>query len=169
LPKLRKDFYEDDSDVPNMLPEEVEMFRKVKNNVVVNYTFGGGEKDIPNPVQTFEQAFRPYPEILEKIYKQNFQFPSPIQCQAWPILLKGYDPIGNAQTGTGKTLTFLLPAPIHIDRQPIPTSERSGANVLVLAAKRQLVLQIEEDVKRYDYRGLKCVCVYMPGATGKDK
>ncbi|CAF4730237.1 unnamed protein product, partial [Rotaria magnacalcarata] len=44
--------------------------------------------------------------------------PSPIQCQAWPIALKGYDFIGIAQTGTGKTLAFLLPALIHIDNQP---------------------------------------------------
>jgi hypothetical protein len=75
-----------------------------------------GGNAIPNPVQTFEQAFRPYPEILEEICKQNFEVPTPIQCQAWPVLLKGYDLIGIAQTGTGKTLTFLLPALIHIDR-----------------------------------------------------
>lgn len=77
----------------------------------MDYVFDGGENAIPNPVQTFEQAFRPYPEILEEIYKQNFEVPSPIQSQGWPILLKGYDLIGIAQTGTGKTLyspSFLL-------------------------------------------------------------
>jgi len=73
----------------------------------VDYVFDGGGNEIPNPVQTFEQAFRPYPEILEEIYKQNFDIPSPVQCQAWPILLKGYDLIGIAQTGTGKTLSQL--------------------------------------------------------------
>ena len=39
--------------------------------------------------------------------------------QAWPILLKGQDLIGIAQTGTGKTLAFLLPALIHIENQPV--------------------------------------------------
>jgi hypothetical protein len=70
----------------------------------VAYVFEEGENAIPNPVQTFEQCFAPYPEILEEIYKQNFKVPSPIQCQAWPILLKGHDLIGIAQTGTGKIL-----------------------------------------------------------------
>jgi ATP-dependent RNA helicase DDX43 len=55
----------------------------------------------------------------------------------------------------GKTRTFTLPALIHIDGQPIPRSERGGANVLVLATGKRSVLQIEEDVKKYDYRGLK--------------
>lgn len=73
----------------------------------MNCELDGGGNAIPNPVQTFEQAFRPYPDILEEIYKQNFKFPSPIQCQAWPVLLKGYDLIGIAPTGTGKKLLQL--------------------------------------------------------------
>ena len=40
--------------------------------------------------------------------------PSPIQAQAWPYLLSGKDLIGIAQTGTGKTLAFLMPIFIHI-------------------------------------------------------
>lgn len=36
-----------------------------------------------------------------EIAKQGFEKPSPIQCQAWPILLSGIDMIGIAQTGTG--------------------------------------------------------------------
>jgi ATP-dependent RNA helicase DDX43 len=83
-------------------------YRKANNNIVVDYVFDGGGNAIPNPVQTFEQCFRSYPEILEEIYKQKFEFPSPIQCQAWPILLKGYDLIGIAQTGTGNILFKLL-------------------------------------------------------------
>jgi len=163
LPKLLKDFYEEDPDVADMSPEEVERFRKANNNIVVDYVFDSGGNAIPNPVQTFEQAFRPYPEILEEIYKQNFEVPSPIQCQAWPVLLKGYDLIGIAQTGTGKTLAFLLPALIHIDGQPVPRSQRRGANVLVLAPTRELALQIEKEVKKYNYRSIKCACVYGGG------
>jgi ATP-dependent RNA helicase DDX43 len=50
---------------------------------------------------------------------QGFSKPSPIQSQAWPYLLSGKDVIGIAQTGTGKTLAFLLPSFIHIDNQAI--------------------------------------------------
>lgn len=42
-----------------------------------------------------------------------------LQSQAWPIVLSGLDLIGIAQTGTGKTLSYLLPGFIHMDQQPV--------------------------------------------------
>lgn len=63
----------------------------------------GSEQPIPNPVQTFKQAFGPYPDIMKVIEQQGFLKPSPIQCQSWPILMQGLDMIGIAQTGTGNT------------------------------------------------------------------
>lgn len=63
--------------------------------------------------------------------------------------------IGIAQTGTGKTLAFLLPAMIHTEYQPTPRSERGGPNVLVLAPTRELALQIEKEVGKYSFRGMK--------------
>jgi len=59
----------------------------------------------------------------------------------------------------GKTLAFLLPALIHIDRQPIPRKQRRGANVLVLAPTRELALQIEKEVKKYNYRNIKWLVI----------
>lgn len=50
---------------------------------------------------------------------QGFKRPSPIQAQAWPYLMSGKDLIGIAQTGTGKTLAFLMPAFVHTDLQVI--------------------------------------------------
>lgn len=41
------------------------------------------------------------------------------QSQAWPVLLSGLDLIAIAQTGTGKTLAYLLPGFIHMDGQPV--------------------------------------------------
>ncbi|XP_063218394.1 probable ATP-dependent RNA helicase DDX43 [Bacillus rossius redtenbacheri] len=166
LPPLKKDFYVEDPDVANMSKEEVEMFRQQNNNISVGYALGESPDNmpVPNPVQTFEQCFRDYPEIMEQIRCQGFVKPSPIQCQAWPVLMKGLDLIGIAQTGTGKTLAFLLPAMIHIDNQPVPREERGGPNVLVLAPTRELALQIEGEVKKYHYRDIKCVCVYGGGS-----
>ena len=66
------------------------------------------------------QAFHRYPDIMATIQKQGFSKPSPIQAQAWPYLLSGKDLIGIAQTGTGKTLAFLMPIFIHIDLQTTP-------------------------------------------------
>ncbi|CAH2108974.1 unnamed protein product [Euphydryas editha] len=165
LPKIIKDFYKEDPAVSNMTPAEVTRWRLANHDIKVNRTFDDktGLRPIPNPVLTFEQAFKHYPEILGEIYKQGFKKPSPIQSQAWPILLRGDDMIGIAQTGTGKTLAFLLPALIHIDGQPTPREKREGPTVLILAPTRELALQIEKEVSKYQYRGIKSVCLYGGG------
>lgn len=66
----------------------------------------GSDKPIPNPVLTFEHAFGQYPEVMQTIRDQKFEKPSPIQCQAWPVIMSGEDMIGIAQTGTGKDEKF---------------------------------------------------------------
>lgn len=52
-------------------------------------------------------------------------------------------------------MAFLLPAMIHTEYQSIPRSERGGPNVLVLAPTRELALQIEKEVAKYSFRGMK--------------
>ncbi|KAL0129589.1 hypothetical protein PUN28_001690 [Cardiocondyla obscurior] len=167
LPPIIKNFYKEDPIVANMSASKVAHVRQTNNNIQVRYVFeneGSAEMKIPNPVETFEQAFQAYPDILTEIRKQKFVKPSPIQCQAWPILLSGQDLIGIAQTGTGKTLAFLLPALIHIDGQVTPRDERPGPNILVMAPTRELALQIEKEVGKYSYHGIKAVCVYGGGS-----
>ncbi|XP_058813426.1 probable ATP-dependent RNA helicase DDX43 [Topomyia yanbarensis] len=165
-PPLVKNFYKELPVVANMSPDEVNEFRKNNNNIVVDRTFKDPEKPsapIPNPVQSFEEAFYEYPDMLAELAKQKFVKPSPIQSQAWPVLLKGEDLIGIAQTGTGKTLAFLLPAFIHIEGQPVPRGERGGPNVLVMAPTRELALQIEKEVFKYQFRGIRAICLYGGG------
>ncbi|XP_060814264.1 probable ATP-dependent RNA helicase DDX43 [Bombus pascuorum] len=168
-----KNFYKEDPIIANMTSEQVDAFRKENNNIEVHIVLEKEEEDnpevlsIPNPIETFEQAFQDYSEILEEIRKQKFAQPSPIQCQAWPILLSGRDLIGIAQTGTGKTLAFLLPALIHIEGQTTPRSERKGPTVLVLAPTRELALQIEKEVNKYSYHGIKAICIYGGGCRKK--
>ncbi|XP_013186270.1 probable ATP-dependent RNA helicase DDX43 [Amyelois transitella] len=165
LPPIVKDFYKEDPEVAAMSPSSVARWRLANNDIQVKRTFDDkpGLRPIPNPIKTFEQAFKHYPEILDEIYKQGFANPSPIQCQAWPILLRGEDLIGIAQTGTGKTLAFLLPALIHIEGQVIPREEREGPTVLIMAPTRELALQIDKEVSKYQYRGIKSVCLYGGG------
>lgn len=94
-----------------MTDKEVRKLRLECNNIVVSRAFtedGGEEKPILKPVKTFEHAFHNYPEILEEIKKAGFEKPSPIQCQAWPVLLSGEDLIGIAQTGTGWCFNLLF-------------------------------------------------------------
>ncbi|CAG9765600.1 unnamed protein product [Ceutorhynchus assimilis] len=164
LPPIIKNFYEEHPEVTALTEEQVAQFREENNNIVVDRTFQKEDsKPIPKPVLRFEHAFQNYPGILDEIYKAGFERPSPIQCQAWPVLLSGEDLIGIAQTGTGKTLAFLLPALIHIDGQTVPREERGGPAVLIMAPTRELALQIDKEVKKYEYKGITSCCVYGGG------
>lgn len=169
LPPIIKDFYKEHPEVTMMTDQEVEDFRVSKNNIMIKYIDEGNVKPIPKPVLKFLHAFEDYPEILEEIQKQKFEIPSPVQCQAWPVIMSGHDLIAIAQTGTGKTLAFLLPAFIHIDFQPTPRSERKGPSILVLAPTRELVLQIESEVKKYNYKGIRAMSIYGGASSGKQK
>lgn len=54
---------------------------------------------------------------MSSIRAQGFAAPTPIQCQAWPMALSGRDVVAIAQTGSGKTISFALPAMLHINAQ----------------------------------------------------
>ncbi|XP_050423738.1 probable ATP-dependent RNA helicase DDX43 [Adelges cooleyi] len=169
LPPIIKHFYKEHPEVAAMSNEEVEAFRELKNNIMVKHVDESNVSQIPKPVVKFYHAFENYPEILEEIKKQNFETPSPVQCQAWPIIMSGHDLIAIAQTGTGKTLAFLLPAFIHLDGQVTPRNERKGPSILVLAPTRELVLQIESEVNKYSYKGIKAISIYGGASSGKQK
>lgn len=158
-PLMVKNFYIEHPDVTNMTDEEVEKFRADNKNITVTRTFGEGNSDepMPKPTTKFEHAFEKFPDLMTEIKKAGFEKPSPIQSQMWPILLQGEDCIGIAQTGTGKTLAFLLPALIHTDGQPHPRGikARGGPNVLVLAPTRELAIQIEKEVGKYQFRNIR--------------
>ncbi|XP_065843336.1 probable ATP-dependent RNA helicase DDX43 isoform X2 [Oscarella lobularis] len=154
LEPIIKEFYVAHPDVAGMSSQEVENFRKINNNISVkNVTEKTKNRPIPNPIRTFNEAFKSYPDIMA-------EKPTPIQCQAWPIIMQGIDLIGVAQTDKGKTLSFLLPAFIHIEGQVTPRPQREGPTVLILSPTRELAFEIESEVRKYKYKGIKCVCVY---------
>jgi ATP-dependent RNA helicase DDX43 len=168
-PKLIKDFYAEHPEVTAMTPEDVIAFRKKNNNIVVSNFDENSKAPLMNPGSEFRHCFEPYPDVMATIERQGFAKPSPIQAQAWPYLMAGKDVIGIAQTGTGKTLAFLMPIFIHIDLQPVPRQERGGPNALILSPTRELALQICDEVKKYEYRGIKSVCVYGGGNRKEQK
>ncbi|KPP61228.1 hypothetical protein Z043_120700 [Scleropages formosus] len=163
LPLIKKDFYVEDECVAACSAEEVKNWRKENNNIFVDDLREQTKRPIPNPVRTFKEAFRAFPGIVENILQVGFAKPTPIQSQAWPILLKGFDLIGIAQTGTGKTLAYLLPGFIHMDQQPVPREKQGGPGMLVLTPTRELALQIEEECNKYRFKGFKSVCIYGGG------
>src|SRR5882757_7275219 len=86
------------------------------------------------------------PRILQAVQQAGYTEPTPIQTAAIPQVLAGHDLIGIAQTGTGKTAAFTLPILTRLAAQPSP---RRGIRVLVIAPTRELVVQIEENVRAY--------------------
>lgn len=78
----------------------------------------------------------------------GFSAPTPIQAQAWPMLLAGKDLIGIASTGSGKTLAFALPGAAHALAQTAPLGRGDGPLCLVLAPTRELAMQIDVECRK---------------------
>lgn len=163
LPPLVKGFYEEHEEVKRMTDEEVNKFRKDNNNIVVSHFKDGDKFILPKPAPKFEHSFHNHPDILKVIASQGFTTPSPIQAQAWPILLQSKDLIGIAQTGTGKTLAYLLPGLLSIVKQTLPREKRSGPSMLILAPTRELAQQIDREAKKYSYEDIESICIYGGG------
>ncbi|KAF7330379.1 ATP-dependent RNA helicase DBP2-A [Mycena venus] len=104
---FEKNFYLEDKKVKERSDKEIEEFRRTKEIKVQG-------RGVPRPVTTFEEAG--FPEyLMTSIRAQGFASPTPIQCQAWPMALSGRDVVAIAQTGSGKTIAFALPAMLHIN------------------------------------------------------
>lgn len=56
--------------------------------------------------------------VNEVLRGEKFEKPTAIQAQGWPMAMSGRNMIGIAETGSGKTLSFILPAIVHINNQP---------------------------------------------------
>ena len=88
-------------------------------------------------------------DILSAIEDLGYTEPTPIQAQSIEKLMKGFDLIGQSQTGTGKTAAFLASTMTRLLRKPLdPATRKSGAcRVLVLAPTRELAIQIQKDAE----------------------
>ncbi|XP_012327205.2 probable ATP-dependent RNA helicase DDX43 [Aotus nancymaae] len=163
LPPIKKNFYKESAATSAMSKVQADSWRKENFNITWDDLKDGEKRPIPNPTCTFDDAFHYYPEVMENIKKSGFKEPTPIQAQAWPVVLQGIDLIGVAQTGTGKTLCYLIPGFIHLDLQPTLKGQRNRPGMLVLTPTRELALQVEGECCKYSYKGLRSVCVYGGG------
>ncbi|MFU8841764.1 MAG: DEAD/DEAH box helicase, partial [Nitriliruptoraceae bacterium] len=92
---------------------------------------------------------------------QGITHPFPIQELTLPLALDGHDLIGQARTGTGKTLAFGLPLLQRLD------ASRAQTQALVIVPTRELCLQVYEDLKVGAGLGLTSISVY--GGVGYDE
>ena len=81
-------------------------------------------------------------ELLRAVQEIGFEEMTPIQAEAIPLIIEGKDIIGQAQTGTGKTLAFGLPLldALHARVRKL--------QVIVLCPTRELAIQVAEELKR---------------------
>ncbi|HYE51526.1 MAG TPA: DEAD/DEAH box helicase, partial [Azospirillaceae bacterium] len=88
------------------------------------------------------------PGIQQAVEEVGYTSPTPIQAQAIPAVIGGRDLIASANTGTGKTAAFVLPALHRLATQPRPTGS-FGPRVLVLTPTRELAVQVLDAVRKY--------------------
>ncbi|VDN11774.1 unnamed protein product, partial [Dibothriocephalus latus] len=132
LVKFEKEFYRESSSVRKRSSAEIKQFRKDSK-----ITTEG--EDVPRPIFKFSEA----------------GFPKSVM-DGWPIALSGKDVVGIAQTGSGKTAAFLLPAIVHIKAQP-SMKRLDGPIALILVTTRELAQQVEKVAREFcSNASLKC-------------
>ncbi|MDP4209806.1 MAG: DEAD/DEAH box helicase [Bacteroidota bacterium] len=104
---------------------------------------------------TFEELNLNRP-LLNALTDLGYESPTPIQEEAFPVVMSGRDVVGIAQTGTGKTFAYLLP----ILRQ-YKFSDQKHPRILIVVPTRELVLQVVSDIEKLSqYMNVRCAGVY---------
>jgi len=85
--------------------------------------------------------------LLGALRRLEFKHCTPIQAKSLPLLLSGKDVSGQAQTGTGKTLAFLLACAQRLLTSEAPATEAGKPRTLILAPTRELAIQIHKDAE----------------------
>jgi superfamily II DNA/RNA helicase len=104
-------------------------------------------------------------ETIDALHEHGFTSPFPIQEMVMPIALADGDVIGQAKTGTGKTLAFGIPvierviAPNDADWAQLPNQGKP--QVLIVVPTRELCVQVTKDVEELSFnRGIRTLAVY---------
>lgn len=109
-----------------------------------------------NPVYVNFTDFNLSKPLLNALADLEFELATPVQAQSFPVIMSGSDVVCVAQTGTGKTLAYLLP----LLRQ-LPFSDQRQPRILILVPTRELVLQVVEEIQKLTtYMNLRYAGVY---------
>lgn len=95
-------------------------------------------------------------QLLNAITELGFEKPTPVQIESFPVILSGKDVVGIAQTGTGKTLAYMLPL-LH----ELKYSNQINPRILILVPTRELVIQLVEMIESFTkYQNVRILGVY---------
>ncbi|MCH8562073.1 DEAD/DEAH box helicase [Nesterenkonia sp. AY15] len=134
----------------------------------IDATISAVDPELVEAVEASSLTFADFnvrPEIVEALAAKGITTPFPIQAETLPIALGGYDIIGQAKTGTGKTLGFGIPAIQRVtspddagyDDLPAPGAPQA----LIVAPTRELAVQVASDIKvAAARRGIRVATIY---------
>ena len=105
------------------------------------------QNDFPKSTTQFFADLNLDSAILRAIEESGYTNPTAIQAQAIPVITEGNDLMASAQTGTGKTAAFMLPA-LNLLATPHALKSR-GPRILVLVPTRELAAQVNEAARKY--------------------
>lgn len=99
--------------------------------------------------------------ILKALKDEKYESPTPIQEQAIPLVLKGFDLFASAQTGTGKTAAFAIPIIQHLINEQETSRNSNKIKALIITPTRELAIQIGENFTSYGkYTSLKNTVIF---------
>ncbi len=124
-----------------VFPISLKVFRLL-DSFRQNWCLSIHDKDKICSMPTFED-FKLKKQLKNTLSDLGFEKPTPIQQESYSTILGGFDFVGIAQTGTGKTIAYLLPI-----LQDLKFSDQQHPRVLVLAPTRELVIQIVEEIEK---------------------
>ena len=142
------DFYTQSQTLSDVPESEIKAFLE-ENEVAVEDPHNLGLR----PLLSFDHV-----NLVSEVQKviSKFPKPTPIQAVSWPYLLSQKDVIGVAETGSGKTFAFGVPAVNNILKE-----KKQGLKVLCLSPTRELALQIYDNLELLTKAtGISCVAVY---------
>ncbi|SCU77935.1 LADA_0A02960g1_1 [Lachancea dasiensis] len=135
-----KNFYVVPEEIRNMTDTEVDELRLSLDNVIVK------GQDCPRPILKWSHLGLTT-DIMNLITQElRFLSPTPIQAQAIPAIMSGRDVIGISKTGSGKTVSFLLPLMRQIRSLRPLSKDETGPLGLILAPTRELAVQIHQEL-----------------------
>jgi ATP-dependent RNA helicase RhlE len=108
-------------------------------------------------------------DLLATVAREGYTEPTPVQSAAIPLILAGHDVLAAAQTGTGKTAAFVLPALERLRGHANSgfSPARHPVRILILTPTRELAVQVSEAVKTYS-RGIAFRSTVVYGGTRID-
>eukprot|EP00933_Yihiella_yeosuensis_P036460 TRINITY_DN3020_c3_g2_i1.p1 TRINITY_DN3020_c3_g2~~TRINITY_DN3020_c3_g2_i1.p1 ORF type:complete len:617 (-),score=107.66 TRINITY_DN3020_c3_g2_i1:304-2154(-) len=168
-------------------PGEYTIFgdRKDRSSAGINFddydkipvSVSGRDSDADNKIDSFREAGLDS-SLMANLERCGYEKPTPVQKHSIPIVTGGRDVMACAQTGSGKTCAFMVPAiesllragpPSYPDRMSARLQKTPAPCVLVMAPTRELTSQIYEESRKFAFKtGIKC-CVVYGGADMRDQ